>query len=180
MAVGRSLGSNSTPENSEPRDFAADQEAAIKERIAEYQQHGRDTGEFEEKLRRLQNAKKGRRRATDEPVDRADSDDGMASQEAELIRREKGKAERPGKGVPDQLSEGAPDPEAVAGPKPDVPDQKSPWPANAPEHAIDQPPLPTDDGPQGSAKGAATTKSAADTKSASEKSTGTKRPQSKG
>lgn len=180
MAVGRSLGSNSTPENETPRDFAAEQEAAIKERIQEYKTHGRDTEDFESKLRKLQNAKKGRRRGGEaEDVDRDDSVDGMASQEAELIEREKGKLEPPGQGTPDQLSEKAPDPEAVAGPTPDVPDQKSPWPTNKPEHAITQPPLPKDDGPQGSAKGDGATKGSAE-KGGTEKSSGAKKSGDKG
>lgn len=153
MAVERSLGTNNEPENGVARDFNAEQERAIKARIEEYKTHGRDTDHLQERLTKLQNLKKGRRKSNEgeKEADRADSTTGMAGEEKKLLEREKGQKQKKGAGVPDQKSEESANPEADAGPKPDVPDQKSPWPAKKPEHAITQPEQPKQSGPQGSA-----------------------------
>jgi hypothetical protein len=157
MALNSSIGVNETPENAVPRDFTADTEAAIKARIAEYKDHDRDSSYLEAKLQRLVNAKKGRRRAgdSDQVEDRADSTDGTTAQEQERLKREKGKVEPKGQGVPDQKSDKSSDPEAQAGAPQDVPDQKSPWPAEKPQPAIHQPPLPKSGEGSSPAKGSA-------------------------
>jgi len=200
MAV--SSGFTHGPENSGIRDVNADIEAAVKARIEEYKIHGRDTDYLEERLRGLQNAKKGRRKSSEETVDDGsasrDDNDGCAvdEQEKQREKRESGKspAHKKRAGVPDQLTEKTSDPEAQAGPAEDIPDQESPWPKQKVEPAVRQPDLPTPGQGQGSQdpdpeaakkaaaqkaadeKKAADAKAAADKKAADEKAATSKKP----